>query len=302
MKRIISIICMLAILSLTTLTADAASHRTIPEEEFLSNFLSTLMKESTTQVYSQISDERANLASDIDINKLNAVEKEKIEYVLSGQQFRDSYNKEPIQSFEILTGDSVVKDEYTTVLAKLHFVNDGISIVPFNVVKDVDGFKIVFTLDDIEKSGYKVIRESATKEVVALETPDVSQKSTIVQPMYSGFNLKDDYSFSYLYGTIYGIDTFSMTKWVGNIDGSQYNDAYPTWQSNASVIYSIVKQHWYGDDVWGSTTNPIVTNGAFDVYFQGKNNNFQNAQIRITNTTGAYPRSKGEGKVYQCDN
>lgn len=120
--------------------------------------------------------------------------------------------------------------------------------------------------------------------------------------MYSGFNWKDDYTFDYLYGTIYGIDTFSMTKWVGNFDGSQYNYMYPEWTTPASVIYAICIPHWYGDNVWGSTGNAIVKNGSFDVYFQGKNNNFQNGKVRISNTTGSNPRSRGSGTVYQCDN
>jgi len=264
-----------------------------------------LVKEDATQVYSKISDERTNLVFDISFDALfdalNDAEKEEVNYVLSGHKFRDFYNEEPLSSFRVLNGSGVIKDKYTTILAKLYFVDGAIAIVPFNVAKVEDGFRIVFTLDDIEVDGYKIIRESAYKEPAAPAVTDISQKG-LVQPQYSGFNWKDDYTFDYLYSTIYGIDTFSMTKWVGNFDGYQYNYLYPSWQLNASVIYAICIPHWYGDNVWGSTGNPVVRNGSFDVYFQGKNNSFNNCKIRITNTTGSSPRSRGGGSVYQCNN
>lgn len=71
--------------------------------------------------------------------------------------------------------------------------------------------------------------------------------------------------------------------------------------AKAEVIYKIVVKHWYGDTVWGTTTNAVVKNGYFTVYLQGKNADTSNARIKIENTTGYMPLSKGSGSVYQCD-
>ena len=117
--------------------------------------------------------------------------------------------------------------------------------------------------------------------------------------MKASGTLKDSYEFSYLYGTIYGIDSFSVSKNGVRIDGYQANDAIDTgWTKKAEVIYSIVERHWYGDYVWASTNNSIVKNGSFSVSLVGKNSSQSNLRIRISNQTQANPRSKGNGKIY----
>ena len=306
MKKLVSLVVLVAILCTSIVTVSAAaidSHatsRVTAQEAFLYSFLSDLANDAKSDAFSKITDERFALGVDVDENVLSADERAYVDSISRGDKFTELYNEEPISSFEIIYGSGITENSITIVKAKLFFESGAIAIVPFNIASVANGFKVVFTLDDIGADGYEVIQEDPNA-VYAEEAPVLSSKDD--GSKYSGFNWKDDYSFSYLYGTIYGIDTFSISKRVGNFDGYQANDALSTgWQSPAEVIYAVCKNHWYGDDVWGSTGNAVVMNGYFDVYFQGKNSSFQDCKIRISNQTGAYPRSAGNGSFYQCDN
>jgi hypothetical protein len=303
-KKYISclVILTMVILGLVPFSVSAASvsdTNDTKEATVLNSFLTDLKNGDTHSAFSMLSDERFALQENIKFEDLTPSEKAYIEYVSSGKNFAEMYNNKPIVNFKILKNETVVNEKNITILARLFFKNGEESIVPFSIAND----KVVVDLNDISAKGYKVIKE--VKDFGAENfLPDVSEKSLkdIITPKYSGFQWKDDYTFSYLFGTIYGVDTFSISKYVINFDGEQWNNDYPTWQTEASVIYAVCKTYWYGDDVWGSTGNPIVLNGTFDVYFQGKNNNFTDCKIRITNTTGSNPRSRGNGDVYQCDN
>ena len=66
------------------------------------------------------------------------------------------------------------------------------------------------------------------------------------------------------------------------------------------VVYAIVNKHWYGDDLWGQS-GVVNLNGNFNISITGNSSNASGVQIRITNKTGAYPRSAGNGKVYQIN-
>jgi len=306
MKKIMSLVVIVAILCTSIGTVSVAAidfsaiSKVTTQEAFLYSFLSDLTNDAKSDAFSKITDERFTLGTDIDVNTLDANERAYVESVSQGEKFTEMYNKEPIISFEIVYGSCVTRDDITIVKAKLFFESGAVAIVPFNVASTGNGYKIVFTLNDIEADGYKVIQADPSTTIAA-EADDASTKDD--GSKYSGFNWKDDYTFDYLYGTIYGIDSFSITKWVGNFDGYQANYMLSSgWESPAEVVYAVCISHWYGDDVWGSTGNAVVMNGTFDVYFQGKNNNFQNCTIRISNQTGAYPRSTGYGSFYQCSN
>ncbi|MBQ8134094.1 MAG: hypothetical protein IJ192_06815 [Clostridia bacterium] len=162
--------------------------------------------------------------------------------------------------------------------------------MPFNVIENDNGFIIKITLDDLSENGFV-----QSKTVIG----KVDKEGSINSVKASGI-LKDEYEFSYLYGTIYGIDIFSVNnKGAIRIDGYQANDMISSgWTAKASVIYSIVEKHWYGDDVWATTSNPIVKNGNFSVKIIGKNSSQSNLRIRISNQTGANPRSKGHGQIF----
>lgn len=256
---------------------------------YLESYLSYLKEGKVEDAYSMMEDTRMVLREDINVRTLSAAELEYIEYNESGAAFADEYAQEAIVDYEILglgqTGN--------TIMTKLYFADGSDAIVPFDVVQNENGYMVKVTGDDLYEKGYAEGTISSTKVV---------EEESSVTPRYSGYDLLDEYEFWDLYGDIYGIDTFNITKQVIQITGQQWNAEYENgYLTEAAVIYKIVVKHWYGDTVWGTTTNPVIKNGYFSVYLQGKNANTSNARIKIVNTTGSMPFSKGSGDVYQCN-
>lgn len=249
---------------------------------FLDEYLGNLKSGDLDSAYSVMNDGRMSIIEDIDMSAITVQEREYIDYVENGAKFQEQYNEEAIVAYEIL-------DVYScnVITAKLEFNNGGEAVVPFCVEKSADGFEICITDQDIEDLGYREIKVAENKE----ESPKLQSKASRVW--------KDDYEFSWLYGTIYGLDTFSVSQNGIEIDGYQANDMLSSgWETPAEVIYSVVVEHWYGDYVWATTTNAIKKNGYFDVTLVGKNSSQSDLKIRISNQTGAYPRSAGNGTLY----
>lgn len=123
-----------------------------------------------------------------------------------------------------------------------------------------------------------------------------------VQPRYSNFNRLDDYNFWNLATSINSKDRFNIRKNIIHINGEQWNDRFEQgWNEPARIVYSVRVKAWYGSYQWGTTGNATVKNGRFDLYIHGRNSYANNAYLVIDNRTGAYPRSKGSGIVYECD-
>lgn len=210
---------------------------------------------------------------------LSSEEMKQIEYTKSINRFRDYYESECIVNYSSLNeiGNNIIT-------ADIVFNDGSEATVPFFVLPKDDAFIIKFTTDDLSENGY-------------IETKATVEKSSKISDRPSVW--KDDYEFWYLYGTIYGVDTFSVNQNGIMINGYQENDALETgWEDPANVIYAIVEEHWYGDYVWASSPTAIVKNGSFTVAMAGKNSSQSNLKIRISNQTGAYPRSAGHGSIY----
>lgn len=280
------ILSMVMLLSIFVVPAYAEESPTIKNEAslFLDEFLCNLKDGKIQEAYNAMNDERLQLNdTTVKLSQLTEAEKAYVEYVESGNRFKDLYSKDAIAEYEIL--GSISKD---IISAKIKFENGAEAIVPFCVQKNGDSYVINITEKDIESYGYEEIRVSSSS--TPLESKPLVTSAGI---------LKDEYEFSYLFGTIYGIDSFSVSRNAITIDGYQANDALESgWESKAEVIYAVVVEHWYGDYVWATTTNAIVKNGSFSVTIVGKDSSHSDLRIRISNQTGAYPRSKGDGKLY----
>lgn len=284
-KTISFILSLVMLLSISVVPAYAEESSYIKNEAslFLDEFLCNLKDGNIQKAYNTMNDERLQLKDTIELSQLTEAEKAYIEYVESGNRLKDLYSKDAISEYEIL--GPISKD---IISARIKFENGAEAIVPFCVQKDGDSYVINITEKDIESYGYKEIRASSSS--APLESKPLATSVGI---------LKDEYEFSYLYGTIYGIDSFSVSRNAITIDGYQANDALESgWESKAEVIYAVVVEHWYGDYVWATTTNAIVKNGSFSVTIVGKDSSHSDLRIRISNQTGAYPRSKGDGKLY----
>lgn len=249
--------------------------------KFLDNYLNNLKNWNISTAFATTNNLREVLNEDISISSLSINEQKYIKYVESGESFADLYAEEPITDYSILE-----EKENNIITAKLVFENGSEAIVPFNVVPAGDSYEVVYSLNDIEEMGYIETKSAVKKGVSTLE------------PL-SSETLKDTYEFTYLYGTIYGLDKFSVSKNAIKINGYQANYLLSSgWTSNAEVIYAIVVKHWYGDNVWATTSNAIKKNGSFTITIVGKNSSQSNLQIRISNQTGANPRSEGKGSIY----
>lgn len=255
-----------------------------PTIEFLDNFLSNLKEGDINAAFECIEDERIELNPNINVAALSAEEKANIQYTNSAEYFKDCYEKEAIAEYSSLTDIG-----NNTITADIVFSDGSEATIPFKVLPDGDSFRVKITDQDLSVNGY--VETKAKSDTV----DEISSRAG---------DWKDSYEFSYLYGTIYGIDTFSVSKngiqIVGyQVVGYQENDAIESgWQSPAEVVYAIVVKHWYGDNVWASTNNAIIKNGSFDIKLVGKNSSQSDLRIRISNQTGANPRSAGSGTIY----
>lgn len=246
---------------------------------FLDNFLSNLKNGNIDEAFEVIEDERIQLNDNVDVMTLSEEEMAQVQYVASVDRFQDAYEEEYIVSY-----DSLTELDNNIITADIVFSDGSEATVPFLVLEKAGDYIIKFTTDDISENGY-------------VENKEATEDNATITPRATYW--KDDYEFWYLYGTIYGQDTFSVSQNGIRIDGYQENDAIETgWQSPAEVIYAIVEEHWYGDYVWATTSNAIVKNGSFSVTLVGKNSSQDNLKIRISNQTGAYPRSAGNGSIY----
>lgn len=286
--RILSLIFAI-LMALTVLTIPAAAATAAAPSSalaFLDDFLSNLQKGNTEKAFCAMDDTRHVLNENVSFSNLTAPEKAYISRIENGQAFKDMYDKDPIKDYKILEETS-----NGVILTHLYFKDGSEAIVPFRVESNGSSFKVLITTDDIESLGYEQLKNVTSES--ANPVPTSSNKD---DPL-------DDYSFSYLYGTIYGQDTFSVSKNAIRIDGYQANDMLESgWLSEAEVIYSVIKERWYGDDVWASTTNAIVKNGTFSITIIGKSSSASDLKIRIENQTGSNPRSKGYGELYSVTN
>ena len=283
-KKAISSVLVACLLCTPLFSVSAATPEMTPESSeavsFLDTYLSNLQNHNIDEAYQCMEDTRNELNPTIDVTSLSTKELSYIDYVESGEEFTEAYEKEAIEDYAILEEKSD-----GIIITELTLKNGDVATVPFCVVSEDGHYKIKITTDDIDELGYSLDKSSE------------NNSSAEITP-YSDI-WKDSYEFSYLYGTIYGIDSFSVKQNGVRISGYQANDALETgWTAKAEVIYAIVVKHWYGDSVWATTTNAIVKNGSFSVTLVGKNSDESDLRIRITNTTEANPRSKGNGSIY----
>ena len=279
-KRLFAaIIAIVMVCSIGAIGVNAQTQEQSPAVCFLDNFLSDLKNGNIDEAFEVIEDERIQLNENVDVMTLSEEEMDQVEYIESVDHFQDSYEEEAIVEYSSLTeqGNNIIT-------AEIVFSDGSEATVPFLVVEQDGGYVVKFTTDDLSENGY-------------IETQEEEESAPTINPRAAVW--KDDYEFWYLYGTIYGLQTFSVSQNGIRIDGYQENDAIETgWQSPAEVIYAIVEEHWYGDYVWATTSNAIVKNGSFSVTLVGKNSSQSNLKIRISNQTGAYPRSAGYGDIY----
>lgn len=284
MKKILASALAVMMLFSTMAVSASATTTLVPKSEaalFLDAYLSNLKAGNVSTAYASTNNARQTLNEEISLTTLSAEEQDYVEYVESGDRFADLYAEEPIIDYTVL-GEA----ENNIVTAELIFENGSEAIVPFRVVPSGNTYEVVYSLDDIDDLGYV-----ETKAPTQTDNGDVDLLAT--------GTWKDDYEFTYLYGTIYGLDTFSVSKNAIRIDGYQANYMLSSgWTSKAEVIYAVVVEHWYGDDVWATTNNSIVKNGSFSITIVGESSSKSNLKIRISNQTGANPRSEGNGSLY----
>lgn len=252
----------------------------------LEQFLDAIVKDDASAAFEVLEDKRYELNPNVRIEDLSDEEMVQIKKVATGEKFRQLVSQDPLAKYSIIDSKLSIDGDSVVIQTLLIFENAREAKVPF-VVSLINGaYKIVITPSSLADNGYEIVKEK--------EIPDESFG-------INASNRLDGYKFWHLFGTIYGIDSFNISKPTINIIGSQYNDMYPNWTLPAEIVYAIVRQRWYGDDEWGSTGNAIVKNGSINIYIYGKNSSFSNARIRIANQTGAHPRSRGEGSVYEID-
>jgi len=273
---------------ISALPASAASVTEAYNNEavaFLDDFLGNLKDGNYDDALLALNDERCALSDGVDVSKLSEQEAAYVSYTESGQAFIDEYEKETIDTYEIL---DVYSDD--VIRARINFADGSTAIVPFCIDLDGGEYKVHITTMDLDDYGYNKLTSANTSNSESTSDNAQGNRSTI---------WKDDYTFSYLYGTIYGIDSFSVSQNAIRIDGYQANYMLSSgWLSEAEVIYSVVVKHWYGDDVWATTSNAIKKNGNFSITIVGENSSQSDLVIRIANQTGAYPRSEGNGSLY----
>ena len=285
-RRLLSIIMVIAIFcsfTVYTVNAETVNHKYTQAMSFLNEYLHELQNGDIDKALSHTDDSRIDLNAHVDRSGLSSKELSHIEYIEDGGIFRSDYAEESIVDYEILeeTGKDIVT-------ARIVFSNGHEAIVPFYLSHNEKDYMVRITTNDISEYGYENIK-SADLEVDRKN--DNSLKGSTIW--------KDSYEFSYLYGTIYGIDSFSVSQNGIKISGYQANDSSDVgWNKKAEVIYSIVERHWYGDYVWATTGNAIIKNGSFTVQMVGKNSSQSNLRIRIANQTHANPRSRGNGNIY----
>lgn len=278
-KRMVSLVLMLILAVTAVASVNAQNIEKSDEVEFLETYLNNLVSGNIEEAFADTQDERYVLSSDITISALSLEEQSYIEYVENGDYFADEYAEDPIKSYEILE-----ELDNNIITVSIVFEDGSEAIVPFNIIEDEDGFKVKITEQDLSDIGYIEL-----STVVEISDTSISTYATSL----------DTYEFSYLYGTIYGIDEFSVTKNAITISGYQENYMLSAgWDADAEVIYAVVKERWYGDYVWATTTGAIVGNKSFSITIVGKNSEQSDLKIRISNQTGSNPRSQGYGTLY----
>ena len=285
-KKVTSIIMVMAIFcSITVFSANAetVNHKYTPAMSFLNEYLHELQNGDIEKALICTDDTRFDLSVHLDRSKLSSKELSYVEYMEDAGIFKSDYAEESIVDYEILE-----EAEEGIVTARIVFSNGHDAVVPFYIIHNGKDYMVRITTDDISENGYQTIKSA---DLVIGQNNNNSLKASSTW--------KDSYEFSYLYGTIYGIDSFSVSQNGIKISGYQANDSSDVgWDKEAEVIYSIVERHWYGDYVWATTGNSIVKNGNFTVQMVGKNSSQSNLRIRIANQTHANPRSKGNGNIY----
>ena len=189
---------------------------TVAPSYVVDSFLFNLQNQLFSDAYSQIYDERTN------INSMSP-----IDYDKSGlKSFISLYAKNPIQNYQILYSNN------DTIFTEIHFVSGDICVIPFKVVLYNGTYKIYITSDDA----------NITKIYDSAMTPIL----TVSKNLYSNpvETLLDTYSFSYLFGNIYGLHSFNLTNNTVKINGYQrVDDASASCYDTPTVCYSIVQQN-----------------------------------------------------------
>ena len=149
-------------------------------------------------------------------------------------------------------------------------------------------------LIDLAKSEITSLNRTSNEVILQATLPDAND-TTIISRARRRYSL-DDYSFSYLFGSIKGIDTFNVYN--GNeisIDGSQYDDMWPNRQYKIKVQYQIRAPKTLGT----TTLVSFSVQGNGNVSGSGRvSSNNSNCYIYISNITGNDSvRVQGEGEI-----
>ena len=214
-KRLLSIIMTTVIIcSITVFSANAesANRKYTPAMSFLNEYLHDLKNGDIDKALNHTDDTRFDLNAHIDPYKLNSKELSYVSFAEEGGIFKSDYAEESIIDYEILeeASDGIVT-------ARIHFSNGHDAIIPFNLIQDGTDYIVKITPNDISMTGYRSIKSA-----------DLTIEQSRNNSLKASGTLKDSYEFSYLYGTIYGIDSFSVSKNGVRIDGYQGNDAIDT--------------------------------------------------------------------------
>lgn len=258
-KGIKKCVCLLVLFGLVFANNSTCFAKNADPGEVVSMFLDKLISRQYEDAYALVVDDRFAYCSE---DSLNA--------------FISLYSKDEILDYKL------VKVSMDCVATKIKFSSGEEHLIPFYVEKG----KVHISLDDV-------------KDMVISSPILTTGYKSIAHPFYNPLEtLVDSYSFSYLYGIIYGIDSFNLSSSEVRIRGTQYSDPASGPSTYASVEYAIVKSRWYGDDVWASSCVYNLS-GDFVLNLSGNSSSASGVQVRIANLTEVYPRSAGSGSIYQ---
>lgn len=154
---------------------------------------------------------------------------------------------------------------------KAHFSNGGISIIPFTVMNN----KVHITLDSLENMDYEVLN-------IGAETPQITPMHTLCNWNFVGRGHGS---------TFYSGCSFDVTKsQLTMLVTQKTSDG-----QSPSITYSVVKKHWYGDDVWGSRVVTGTKSSAYTTTISGKSSSFKGAQMRFKTKSHASKPTSYEG-------
>ncbi|MFP3918062.1 hypothetical protein U5N28_09650, partial [Lysinibacillus telephonicus] len=178
--------------------------------------------------------------------------------------------KDKLVEYEIIENK-----ENNYFIVNLSFENGGVSKVPFTINSD----KVNINSESLDTDDFEVIKEG---------------EDLTIRPLHT----LCDWHFS---ARNQGSTFYSDCEF--NISGTSSLDVLLTQETSISgvtpgIVYSVVKKHWYGDDVWGSRYVSGTKSSPYSTTITGKSDSFTGAQMRFetdTNSKGA--RYEGIGSV-----